>query len=582
MKVTSIFHSLTGNAARVLAIGSASLLAEEKRMNNVFKIVEKIRNLKKTLRPKLKSKKAAAMKKKIHILKKQINDDQFRFPDISSPPDVEESWKTQAQFVSPDCEICRNDPNFAAACAQTAPKKTRKWTKRLKILFTYTGDAKELNHATGVVQSCCYRCKVHGLWIWQTSRGNLHTWIPNPPWKNDAYQQDCKQTRTTKEAHENWKIYKKELSTGISNLQKKQESSLTKSQLTRLREAARRQADNQERAPIFKHIERRRFRVGEFHTARNLGERLYLRYFEVARLLDLFLTTNNFISDATETAWCSFSEKTKNISKSDQAYDVALRELFKIPGPYENILQKVMSVLGINWSKVGGGSLIGDQAYAVITHPIIAKIFSRKTIQTQEGNITLGSDYFVSLCSRYCDLRLKDLKTTCYPRNFCAHEIAYGYLACNSAMRLESPLFPAHVPPYSGHLRCHLYDDLKYGPSYYPIGSDRMTERAHQSTWRVEERCKTIGFSKRKRIEAMLKQFTNIHLAKKVKPIYTHQKKRRRNMVPNDIFAAKREKAIKAVDEVTELKIWISPKRIYANSKDSPKELSRPCNIHKN
>ena len=70
--------------------------------------------------------------------------------------------------------------------------------------------------------------------------------------------------------------------------------------------------------------------------------------------------------------------------------------------------------LGISWSKISGGALTGDQAYAMFLYPELLDLFKRATFTTSSGrSLTLGSDHFIHLLKAFCKITLRDLQTTC-------------------------------------------------------------------------------------------------------------------------------------------------------------------------
>ena len=76
-------------------------------------------------------------------------------------------------------------------------------------------------------------------------------------------------------------------------------------------------------------VDRHDYRVGEFHTAKNLGEKLYKRYVEVCKLLDLELTKNQFVTPFTKDSW------EKHIAADDAQWSQT--ELMVSKGPYTYI-----------------------------------------------------------------------------------------------------------------------------------------------------------------------------------------------------------------------------------------------------
>ena len=280
-------------------------------------------------------------------------------------------------------------------------------------------------------------------------------------------------------------------------------------------------------------MERRAYRVGEFHTAKNLGEKLYKRYVEVCKLLDLQLRNKDFVTQ--------FKEDSQENGKATDDAKSSQPDLINSNGPYMTTFLEATQGLGISWSKIAGGALTGDQAYAMFLYPELADLFKRTTFTTGSGrSLTLGSDHFVHLLKAFCGITLRDLQTTCKPRCICAHELARGEILCASSMRLRTAIYPSHVPPYSAHLRFHIYDDAKKG--LHALASDRITERTHQTVWRAEERNKRLGRKTKKFVEGLMKTFTVQHSTKKIKSKYKHKKERQNYMVPGISKTKKRRK----------------------------------------
>ena len=90
-------------------------------------------------------------------------------------------------------------------------------------------------------------------------------------------------------------------------------------------------------------------------------------------------------------------------------------------------------------------------------------------------------------------------------------------------MRLEATLFPSKVPLDSSHIRIHLLHQLmsnRQSPT-----SDRTVERYNQTVIRTNERFKRIK-NDTTRLKGILNHFLIISSAKRVKPKFTHKRKR--------------------------------------------------------
>ena len=165
-------------------------------------------------------------------------------------------------------------------------------------------------------------------------------------------------------------------------------------QLSGLRSKARKDSHHQERPTISPDLKRRNYRVGEFHTAKNLGEKLYKRYVEVCKLLDLELTNKEFVTPFTKDSW------EKHIAADDEKWPQT--DLMVSVGPYMSIFLEATKGLGISWSPISGGALIGDQAYAMFLYPELANLFTRSTFTTtprpQAGE---GANFYESAVYSY-------------------------------------------------------------------------------------------------------------------------------------------------------------------------------------
>ena len=353
------------------------------------------------------------------------------------------------------------------------------------------------------------------------------------PWETDDYEPSIRRERTTTEAAKNWKRYSEELKVLITDFRQQKGTLPTVKQRSGLRLKARKCSQHQERPTILPDLDRHDYRVGEFHTAKNLGEKLYKRYVEVCKLFDLELTKNQFVTPFTKDSW------EKHIAADDAQWSQT--ELMVSKSPYMSTFLKATKGLGISWSPISGGALIGDQAYAMFLYPELANLFKRKTFTTESGrSLSLGSDHFVHLLKTFCQITLRDLKTTCKPRCICIHELAQGEILLGSSMRLRTAIYPSHVPPYSAHLRYHIYDDIKKG--LHPLASDRITERTHQTVWRAEERNKRLGRDTKKFVQGLMKSFTIQHTAKKIPSKFKHKKERKKHMTPGVRKTKKRKR----------------------------------------
>ena len=104
-------------------------------------------------------------------------------------------------------------------------------------------------------------------------------------------------------------------------------------------------------------------------------------------------------------------------SSASKKFKKASADLLSIPGPRETEILKI----GIQVSKVKGGSLKGREAYAVLNSPEIMNIVAKPLIFNDCDPITVGDPAVLSLANEYLRLRRKELKLTCYQRAFCHH-----------------------------------------------------------------------------------------------------------------------------------------------------------------
>lgn len=553
MKKTALYYALLGLDAEVLAIGKETLERHKQQFNfqkvgvkNIAKLKRKIKRLKSSQMVQDLENLKIELRERTEKISKLV---QMRFPNIfhQKPIDVER-WRKENKFVSAKCQICKQSSEFSSAVKQTAPRENY-GKRRLKISLVYTGDGKELNSCVGIVGSGCFRCHIQNLWEWNTSRGKSHSMI-RAPWETDEYESGTRLERNTEEAAQNWQRYNEKLKSLITDFNLRLGTSPTKKQLSSLRTKARKNSHHQERPTILPDLERRNYRVGEFHTAKNLGEKLYTRYIEICKLLDMQLTKNQFVTSYTNDPW------EKHIAADEAQW--SKNELLVANGPYMYTFLKATKGLGISWSNTGGGALIGDQAYAMFLYPELSNLFKRLTFTTKTGrSLTLGSDHFVHNLKSFCRITLRDLRTTCKPRCLCVHEIAQGEILCASSMRLRTVIYPSHVPPYSAHLRFHIYDDIKYG--LHPLASDRITERTHQTVWRAEERNKRLGRDTKKFIEALIKAFTIKHTAQKIKTKFKHKKIGRKYMTPGVSKTKKRKQTEIIIHTINKTEVYSPP-----------------------
>ena len=149
------------------------------------------------------------------------------------------------------------------------------------------------------------------------------------------------------------------------------------------------------------------------------------------------------------------------------------------------------------------------------------------------------------------------------------HELAQGEILCASSMRLRGAIYPSHVPPYSAHLRYHIYDDIKKG--LHPLASDRITERTHQTVWRAEERNKRLGRDSKKFVKGLMKTFSIQLSAQKIESKFKHKKSRRAYMTPEVRKAKKRKRTEQIVHTIDKTPVSPPPKKRKRVKKSLPK-----------
>ena len=382
MKKTALYYALIGRDAEAISIGKETIKRQKLKLSAQRVEVKNIVKLEK----KIKKRQAASSNSNIAELKTELRERKekiskavkMRFPQhFLQEPLGEEDWRRDNYFVSASCETCKQSTTFLSDVKRTSPRENY-GHRRLKVRFVYTGDGKELNSCVGVVGSACFRCHVKNLWEWNTSRGKTHSMI-RFPWETDDYEPSIRRERTTTEAAKNWKRYSEELKILITDFRQQKGTLPTVKQRSGLRLKARKCSQHQERPTILPDLDRHDYRVGEFHTAKNLGEKLYKRYVEVCKLLDLELTKNQFVTPFTKDSW------EKHIAADDAQWSQT--ELMVSNGPYMSTFLEATKGLGISWSKISGGALTGDQAYAMFLYPELADLFKRITFTTISGKV---------------------------------------------------------------------------------------------------------------------------------------------------------------------------------------------------
>ena len=171
-------------------------------------------------------------------------------------------------------------------------------------------------------------------------------------------------------------------------------------------------------------------------------------------------------------------------SSASKKFKKASADLLSIPGPKETEFLKI----GIQVSKVKGGSLKGREAYAVLNSPEIMNIVAKPLIFNDCDPITVGDPAVLSLANEYLRLRRKELKLTCYQRAFCHHEINLVGVLNGSASRVESVLYSDQIPLLSTHFRDHVIEGLVKNREL--ISRDSTTEFLNQRAMRREKKTK--------------------------------------------------------------------------------------------
>ena len=153
--------------------------------------------------------------------------------------------------------------------------------------------------------------------------------------------------------------------------------------------------------------------------------------------------------------------------------------------------------IGCVMNKDRGGSLIGDQVFALFNYPEICDIFMLDIKPTKGGRKPgFGSQHLIKLMKSYINLRHREFELTCKPRDLCWHEILELESLLGNATRIEAQIFPNCVPLDSNHYRSHLVEALKSGCGI--VNSDRFTERGHQLVIKINNRLKRMSDGARK------------------------------------------------------------------------------------
>ena len=91
-----------------------------------------------------------------------------------------------------------------------------------------------------------------------------------------------------------------------------------KRQMDEMRKKAYDNAEKQEWPQILPGLPRKKYMLGEFHTAKNTGERLYKRMIELCKFIDLWLMKNNVQTPTTKDAWTKFINTTEIDDKGNE------------------------------------------------------------------------------------------------------------------------------------------------------------------------------------------------------------------------------------------------------------------------